>query len=118
MKKEVKLEENRQLLLLKKYYEVNEKNKIVTLRFYYDKASDLLNTCTSSFENSIFNDDALENINNAIQSIPAIFRVKIVSDINDYEGYNPKNIIQSFNDILELNNIVQEDQDKRSILLR
>lgn len=103
MKNEVKLEENRQLLLLKKYYEADEKNKIVTLRFYYDKASDLLNTCTSSFENPIFNDDALENINNVIQTIPAIFRVKIVFDINDYGGYNPKNIIQSFNDTLKLN---------------
>lgn len=103
MKKEIKFDNERQLILLKKYYQVDEENKIVTINVHYDKASDFLNTNIGNNDNPIIRDDALENVNNIIQSIPVIYKVKINFDIKDYENYDPKNIIQSFNDTLELN---------------
>ena len=44
VKKDTKFDNERQLLLLKKYYQVDEENKIITINVHYDKASDFLNT--------------------------------------------------------------------------
>ena len=38
MKKDTKFDNERQLLLLKKYYQVDEENKIITINVHYDKA--------------------------------------------------------------------------------
>lgn len=117
MKKETKLENTRQLLLLKKYYEVDEDNKIVTVDIHYDKASDFLNTNVGNIENPIIRDDALENVNNIIQNIPVAFKVKINFNIKDYEGYDSKNIIQSFNDTLELNQYTsRRNRQKKNLI--
>ena len=43
VKKDTKFDNERQLLLLKKYYQVDEENKIITINVHYDKASDFLN---------------------------------------------------------------------------
>lgn len=117
MKKDIKFDNERQFLLLKKYYQVDEENKIVTINVHYDKASDFLNTSIGNIENPIIRDDALENVNNIIQSIPVVYKVKINFDIKDYENYDPKNIIQSFNDTLELNQYTSRRLRQRKNLI-
>lgn len=117
MKKDIKFDNERQLILLKKYYQVDEENKIVTINVYYDKASDFLNTSIGNVDNPIIRDDALENVNSIIQSIPVVYKVKINFDIKDYENYDPKNIIQSFNDTLELNQYTSRRLRQRKNLI-
>ncbi len=117
IKKNNIIENNRQLALLKKYYDVDEANRIVTIKINYDKSSDLLNTNVGNHDNPIIRDDALENINNIIQTIPVYFKVEFDFDIEDYEGYDPKNIIQSFNDTLELNQYTSRRGRQRKYLI-
>lgn len=117
MKKDTKFDNERQLLLLKKYYQVDEENKIITINVHYDKASDFLNTSIGNNNNPIIRDEALENVNNIIQSIPVVYKVRINFDIKDYENYNPKNIIQSFNDTLELNQYTSRRLRQRKNLI-
>ena len=117
MKKNTKFDNERQLLLLKKYYQVDEENKIITINVHYDKASDFLNTSIGNNNNPIIRDEALENVNNIIQSIPVVYKVRINFDIKDYENYNPKNIIQSFNDTLELNQYTSRRLRQRKNLI-
>lgn len=117
MKKDTKFDNERQLLLLKKYYQVDEENKIITINVHYDKASDFLNTSIGNNNNPIIRDEALENVNSIIQSIPVIYKVKINFDIKDYENYDPKNIIQSFNDTLELNQYTSRRLRQRKNLI-
>ena len=117
VKKDTKFDNERQLLLLKKYYQVDEENKIITINVHYDKASDFLNTSIGNNNNPIIRDEALENVNSIIQSIPVVYKVRINFDIKDYENYNPKNIIQSFNDTLELNQYTSRRLRQRKNLI-
>lgn len=75
MKKDTKFDNERQLLLLKKYYQVDEENKIISINVHYDKASDFLNTSIGNNNNPIIRDEALENVNSIIQSIPVVYKV-------------------------------------------
>lgn len=109
----VEIDENRQLILLKKYYEVDETNKVVVVKLHYEKASDILNVSISKKNNPVFNDGVLENINNIIQSIPLAYKVRIEFDIIDYEEYNPNVLIESFNDTLEMNQYISRRYRQR-----
>lgn len=92
----------RQLELLRKRYDVNEEKRIVKVTLRYEKASDVLLTNVGRKENPQFNPDVIDTINKLIENIPLNYRAEIHFDISDYEGYDPKNIMLSFNDALEL----------------
>lgn len=93
----------RQIELFEKYYNVNKENKTVGFTLHYEKASDLLDTNFGNIKKPQFSEDALKNINSLIEKAPFGYKVEINFEINDYEGYDPKSIIESFNDTLELN---------------
>ncbi len=92
----------RQLELLKKRYDVDEENRIVKITLRYNKASDVLLTHVGKKENPPFNPDVVDTINRLVESVPLNYKAEIHFDILDYEGYDPQDIMMSFNDILEL----------------
>ena len=96
-------EDTKELELLNKYYNVDTKNKNVTMPLHYDKASDLIDNRVISKDNYLFDYDELTSINNRIKRIPFIYSVDIDIQIDDYEDYDPKKMIDGFNDALELN---------------
>ncbi len=92
----------RQLELLRKRYDIDEENKIIKITLRYEKASDVLMSHIGKKENPPFNPDVVDTINKLIESVPLNYKAEIHFDIKDYEGYDPHNIMQSFNDVLEL----------------
>lgn len=102
-KYEINIEQNkRQIELLEKYFTLDKERKTVIVFLKYSKASEI-------FENSIGNKlyarishETLEKINSIIENIPNGYQTDINFEIEDFEGYNPKEIIESFNDTLEL----------------
>ena len=93
----------RQIKIFEKYYNVDEENKIVSFTLYYEKASEILDTNTGNPLMPQFSNEVLQKINSLIEKAPFGYKVEINFEINDYEGYDPKLIIESFNDTLELN---------------
>ena len=65
MKKDTKFDNERQLLLLKKYYQVDEENKIISINVHYDKASD--------FNNELFETVAKEYVVGLNSELKLIF---------------------------------------------
>ncbi len=93
---------SRQIDLMKKHYEVDEENKVVTLTFRFDKASELLDTEIGRKDHPQFSPDVIEKMKSLIDTVPMNYRVEVEFDIREYEGYDPKSIMESFNDSLEL----------------
>lgn len=92
----------RQNELLKKYYSLDENNKNININFNYEKASDILDVNIGNPEYPLFKDEVLERVNSVIENNNPLYKVELNFEIEDYESYSPKNIIESFNDTLEL----------------
>lgn len=95
-------ENKRQIELLEKYYVVDNDKKIINIDLHYPKSSDILLNNEGNINCPLFKNEILETINNSIERTPKDYKVNIIFDIEDYENYNPKQIIESFNDTLEL----------------
>lgn len=104
MKKKIRLDNNiRQIELFEKYYEVDKENKIIYIELRYDKVSEILKTNCGNPKKPEFSNEVLADISSLIEKVPINYKVEFGIEINDYEGYDPKTIIQTFNDTLELN---------------
>ena len=98
----MKKHNTRQNELLKKYYDLNSEQKIINISLHYDRASDILDTSIGNPLHPQFKDEVLQKINSTILNTKQGYKLAINFEINDYENYTPKNIIESFNDTLEL----------------
>lgn len=95
-------ENKRQIELLEKYYVVDNDKKIINIDLHYPKSSDILLNNEGNISCPLFKNEILETVNNLIERTPKDYKVNIIFDIEDYENYKPKQIIESFNDTLEL----------------
>ncbi|MEI3536853.1 MAG: hypothetical protein V8R16_09085 [Bacilli bacterium] len=95
-------ENKRQIELLEKYYVVDNDKKIINIDLHYPKSSDILLNNEGNINCPLFKNEILETVNNLIERTPKDYKVNIIFDIEDYENYKPKQIIESFNDTLEL----------------
>lgn len=95
-------ENKRQIELLEKYYVVDNDKKIINIDLHYPKSSDILLNNEGNINYPLFKNEILETVNNSIERTPKDYKVNIIFDIEDYENYKPKQIIESFNDTLEL----------------
>lgn len=95
-------ENKRQIELLEKYYVVDNDKKIINIDLHYPKLSDILLNNEGNINCPLFKNEILETVNNSIERTPKDYKVNIIFDIEDYENYKPKQIIESFNDTLEL----------------
>ena len=93
----------REIDLLNKYYEIDNENRIATMPLHYEKASDLINNKIISKDNYLFDYEELTLINDMIKRIPIMYKVNIDLQIDDYEDYDPKELLSGFNDAMELN---------------
>lgn len=104
MNKKLNLIENdRQLELLEKYYNVDRENKTIYLNLYFDTVSEVLEKNIGNNKIYRLKNDVLELINEAILNTPPIYKIELNLKIDDYEGYDPHKVIEAFNDTLELN---------------
>ena len=99
MRKELYYEIN----LLKKYYDVDVENKIVSITLKFEKATDIIDLGVDTKENYAIKDSVMAEIVERISTIPPLFRIKLNLLIDDYEGYNHNKLLDSVNDFLEMN---------------
>jgi len=94
--------DSRQLSLIDKYYSLNREEKTIDIDFRYEKASDVLDEHIGNKNTPQFNKEILEEIDSVFGNIPTGFKVNINFFVNDYQGYDAKKILETFNSTLEL----------------
>ncbi len=87
------------------------------MKLRYEKASDVLETNFGEEGCGMFKNSILETIGDIYGNIPVEYRVEIEFCIEDYEGYEPRDVLNRFNEALELNNY-QAQRDKKRRWLR
>ncbi|MGM9970907.1 MAG: hypothetical protein ACI35W_00685 [Anaeroplasmataceae bacterium] len=107
----------RRIELLKKYYPVDEQNKIITIKLHYNSVYDLLDYQVGDDQCKMFNEEFLEKITSIFQKIPSGYKADIILEIDDYDVYSPKDIMGKFNDLLELisYDVVKKSKNNRLI---
>ncbi|MBQ9449364.1 MAG: hypothetical protein IJU60_05775 [Acholeplasmatales bacterium] len=107
----------REIELLKKYYDIDEEKRVVTIPLKFDKASELIDDKIINKKNYIIDHDVLADMTSTLRRIPVGYTVDYELHIKDYEDYDPKRIVDSFNDSLELNNYNLSREHRRKILM-
>jgi hypothetical protein len=92
---------NRQVELMKKRFDVDEENKIVKVDIVYDKADDIL---VSNLDTRVptFDREKFGRIKEVISDFPLDYKADLNIRIDDYQGYEAQEIIDGFNDAVEL----------------
>lgn len=92
----------RQIELLKKYYDIDVENKIIYLELHYESVDELLHSDLSCKETPRFNNEVVSRVSGLMDTFPQGFDVDLTLKIDDYKGYNPKVLMSSFKDSLEI----------------
>ncbi len=112
-KKKIDPVKDRQIELYQEYYDVDEANKTIDISLHYEKASELLNLNMCKKEHPLFGKSFLEEVQEIIENAPIGYKLHLNFEIDDYEGYDPKVLIKSFNDTLELGQYNSRNEKQR-----
>ena len=100
--KELSPKIQRQIEILSKYYNIDLEKRLITLELVYDKVSDMLEHDIVATKKIIFKNEILQKVSEILDTFPLEFKVDLKFKINDYEGYKPEEISESFKDCLEM----------------
>ena len=101
MEKDENKQHSRQIELMKKRFNVDEEKKVVDLTLNYEKASDILITNLDT-KVPTFDREKFGRIKEIISEFPIDYKVNLDITIQDYEGYEPDELLEGFNDAVEL----------------
>ena len=101
MAKEENKQHSRQIELMKKRFNVDEEKKIVDLTLNYESANDVLITNLDT-KVPTFDRDKFGRIKEIISEFPIDYKVNLDITIQDYNGYEPEEMLEGFNDAVEL----------------
>lgn len=113
LKSSFSLQEKRQLELIRKYFPVDEKNRLVTVRLFYEKAGDLFEENIGKVESPFLKPDLFNKLQEIISEMPIGYRVDVHLRIDNYEDYTPKEIADNISDTMELNHFRNEKSKRR-----
>ncbi len=88
----------KEIELYKKYYEVDEENRIIKMVFRFDSVDEIIEKETSTPERPQIRDDVLEKISKKIRSVPETYRSDVVLEIKDYGEYKNKDLMAAIKD--------------------
>lgn len=92
----------RQLELYSKHYRLDEENKTIGVTLHYEKVSDILNYSIGNNNAPLYSQDVIETVLQRLENAPVNYKVELDFEVEDFEGVDPKYLIESFNDSLEM----------------
>ena len=92
----------RQLAILEKYHEIDYEKRTIDLELQYEKISDILENDISTKKYPKFKREILERASEVIDTFPIDFKVNFKLKINDLEGYDINEVMDSFKDSVEM----------------
>ena len=102
----------RQVELMKRRFDVDEEKKIVKMDVYYDVADDVLDANLDTKVPS-FNREKFGRIKELISDFPNEYKVDLNIKIDDYQNYKPEEIMDGFNDAVELTHYTGNKEHKK-----
>ncbi len=94
--------DSRQLELIEKYYYLDREKKLIDVDLNYDSVDDILDKAIGNPMNPQFSKDVLQTIDYIIADIPTGYKVNVNFVLKDYKNYDPKVLMDTFNNTLEL----------------
>ncbi len=108
----------KELDLYKKYYEVDEENKLIRFVLHYESASELIESkLTQSKEKPIIKYEVLSDISSMIRSLPETYRADVTLDIKNLEGYKSELLMEAIKDSIEFSRFRSEKKVKKNWVL-
>ena len=107
--------QRRQLELMKKRFDVDEEKKTVKLSLHYDKASDILDTSLDS-KIPTFDRSKFDFIKDTISDFRPDYKTDLSIQIDDYEDYKADEIMEGFNDAVELTHYSGNREHKKKFV--
>lgn len=108
----------KELDLYKKYYEVDEENKLIRFVLHYETASELIESkLTQSKEKPIIKYEVLSDISSMIRSLPETYRADVTLDIKNLEGYKSELLMEAIKDSIEFSRFRSEKKVKKNWVL-
>lgn len=96
--------DSRQLEMISRYYPVDRENKTVTFTFHYDSVEDILTPDVRTIRSlSHVDSSILEKMDSFVSFLPQDYTAIFDFVIDDYKGNSPQDVLDSFNDAVELN---------------
>ena len=92
----------RQLEILSKYYDIDFENRLINLELVYDKVSEMMDDNIVATKKMVFKNEILQRVSEILDTFPLEFKVNLCFKIDDYEGYEPEDVADSFKDCLEM----------------
>ncbi len=92
----------RQLELYSKHYALDEENKIIKVTLHYEKVSDVLDYSIGNPDAPLYKQETFDTILDKLENTPPSYKVELNFEVDDFEKVEPKYLIESFNDSLEL----------------
>ncbi len=108
----------KELDLYRKYYEVDEENKLIHFVLHYENASELVeNKLSSNKERPLIKYGILSDISSLIRSLPETYKADVTLDIENLEGYKKETLMESIKDTIEFSRFRSEKQIKKNWVL-
>ncbi len=107
----------KELDLYKKYYEVDDENKLICFTLRFDSASELVEKEISTKEKPLIKYEILEMISEKIRSLPETYRADVKLDIKDLEGYTNESLMEAIKDSIEFSHYRSDKQVKKNWVL-
>ncbi len=107
----------RQLAILEKYHEIDYEKRTIDLELHYEKISDILESDISTKNYPKFKREILQRTSEVIDGFPMDFKTNLKLKIDDLEGYDVDEVMESFKDSLEMfHYAVYREKNKNWIL--
>lgn len=103
-----------ELELYRKYYEVDDENKIVRIVLHYDTADELVEKDISTFEKPQIKHEILERMSDLVRNVPETYRSDIFLDIKDYQGYTSEKLMEALKDSIEFARYKSDKEIRRN----
>jgi hypothetical protein len=116
MKKKISNRKN-SIELLKQRYELDEENKLFDINLRLDNLDELVERSVSTDKKLFLNEDADDFILHYLRDIPSGYKCNMTLHIADYEGYEKKEVMNAFKDMVELNKIRFKKENRKKIAL-
>ena len=84
---------------LKEYYPYDEDSRTFTIPFYFEKVEEIIDKKHHTTKKVSIKKEFLQELEDALYSIPDGYYANIEVNINDYQEYNQEIIMQSINDL-------------------
>ena len=110
--KEGEVMQNRERMLLGKYYDVDDENKIVTMSYCFEEASLVVDNSLDNKE-YLIKDEIMEKIISGMKSVPLMYKININLRIKDFKNYSKEKVVEAFEDGIEMNHYSLERENKR-----